>query len=232
MPLRRLLVAGILSLLLAATEVTANPIDDCNQSADLEKQIDGCTEFLQLNPFSPHVALAYGRRAEAYVNKGDFARAIADFDQAIEIDPRQARFLVGRGLAHRAHGDLDSALSRFADAFVNRCVAYEDKGQAELAVKDCTAAIALNPTDAVAYNDRGVAYEKTGNIDGALADYSKAIELDPSYRDAFANRAVLYDHKGDKELAIADYRAALAKNPAPGDRKDIESALERLGATP
>ena len=142
--------------LLAASLANANPIDDCNQSPDLEKQIDGCTEFLVVDPFSPHVALAYGRRGEAYVHKGDFARAIADFDQAIRIDPRQARFLVGRGLAHREHGDLDSALadfskaieidSRFADAFVNRCVAYEDKGKPDLAVKDCTAAIALNPT--------------------------------------------------------------------------------------
>ena len=121
---------------------------------------------------------------------------------------------------------------RFADAFVNRCVAYEDEGKPDLAVKDCTAAIALNPTDAIAYNDRGVAYEKTGNIDGALADYSKAIELDPSYRDAFANRAVLYDHKGEKERAIADYRAALSKNPALSDRRDIETALERLGTKP
>jgi hypothetical protein len=43
---------------------------------------------------------------------------------------------------------------------------------------------------------------------------------------------VLYDHKGEKELAIADYRAALAKNPNQSDRKDIETALERLGATP
>ena len=152
----------------------ANPIDDCNQSADLEKQIDGCTLFLEVDPFSPHVALAYGRRGEAYLHKGDFARAIADFDQAIRIDPRQARFLVGRGLAHREHGDLDSA----------------------------------------------------------LADYSKAIELDPSYRDAFANRAVLYDHKGEKERAIADYRAALSKNPALSDRRDIETALERLGTKP
>ena len=31
---------------------------------------------------------------------------------------------------------------------------------------------------------------------------------------------------------LADYRAALVKNPSPSDRKDIESALERLGATP
>ena len=177
------------------------------------------------------------------MHKGDFARAIADFDQAIRIDPRQARFLVSRGLAHREHGDLDSALadfskaieidSRFADAFVNRCVAYEDKGQARSRGSGLHARPSRSiRTDAVAYNDRGVAYEKTGNIDGALADYSKAIELDPAYRDAFANRAVLYDHKGDKERAIADYRAALAKNPAPEDRKDIETALERLGATP
>ena len=113
MPLKRLLVAGILSLLLAAAEATANPIDDCNQSADLKKQIDGCTLFLQLNPFSPHVALAYGRRAVAYVHKGDLARAIADFDQAIRIDPRQARFLVGRGLAYRERGDLGLRARRF-----------------------------------------------------------------------------------------------------------------------
>ena len=53
MPLKRLLVAGILSLLLAAAEATANPIDDCNQSADLKKQIDGCTLFLQLEPVQP-----------------------------------------------------------------------------------------------------------------------------------------------------------------------------------
>jgi predicted negative regulator of RcsB-dependent stress response len=43
---------------------------------------------------------------------------------------------------------------------------------------------------------------------------------------------VLYDHKGDKDRAIADYRAALANNPAPQDRKDLEAALERLGAAP
>src|SRR5512138_3268786 len=85
----------------------ANPIDDCNQNEDAEKQIDGCTEFLQLDPFSPYVALAYGRRAEAYMRKGDLAHAIADFDQAVSIDGCQARLYVGRGLAHRDKGDLD-----------------------------------------------------------------------------------------------------------------------------
>ena len=188
----RVMITGSLigaSVFLFIGFAQANPIDDCNQSADLEKQIDGCTLFLQLNPFSPHVALAYGRRAEAYVHRGDLARAIADFDQAIRIDPRQARFLVGRGLAHREHGDLDSALADFSKAIEidpalpmpSSIAASPTRKRGRRNSRSRTApAIAINPKDAVAYNDRGVAYEKTGNIDGALADYSKAIELDPT----------------------------------------------------
>ena len=162
MILRCLIGASVFSAtaLLAVGSAQANPIDDCNQSDDAEKQIDGCTEFLQLDPFSPYVALAYGRRAEAYMRKGDLARAVADFDQAVAIDGSQARLYVGRGLAYRDKGELDKAIgdfskaieldSKFGEAFINRCVVYEDKGQADLAIADCTAAIAINPKDAVA----------------------------------------------------------------------------------
>jgi len=40
----------------------------------------------------------------------------------------------------------------------------------------------------------------------------------------------IYDHKGQKDRAIADYRAALAKNSSEENRKDLEAALQRLGA--
>ena len=167
----------------------ANPIDDCNQSADLEKQIDGCTEFLEVDPFSPHVALAYGRRGEAYVHKGDFARAIADFDQAIRIDPRQARFLVAAA-SLIASTAISFRARRFQQGHRDRLHALptpssivaslRGQGEPDLAVKDCTAGPSpLNLHGRRRLNDRGVAYEKTGNLDGALADYSNAIELDP-----------------------------------------------------
>ena len=130
--------------LLAAPSAQANPIDDCNQSDDAEKQINGCSEFLQLDPFSPYVALAYGRRGEAYMRKGDLAHAIADFDQAVAIDGSQARFYASRGLAYRDKRDLDRAIadfskaieldSKFGEALINRCVVYEDKGEADLAI--------------------------------------------------------------------------------------------------
>ena len=129
----------------------ANPIEDCNQDADLDRQIDGCTRFLQQEPFGPHVALAYGLRGGAYRSKGEVKRAIEDFDLALEIDPRQARIYVNRGLAYRDKGDLDQAVadfskaieidSQYGDALVNRCVAYADQGKPDLAIADCTKAI-------------------------------------------------------------------------------------------
>ena len=149
--------------LLATMLAQANPIDDCNQSADIERQIDGCTQFLQLDPFSPHVALAYGRRGEAYVHKGDFARAIADFDQAIALDPKDA------------------------DAYYNRGWAYDEKGELDRAIADYTKAIALDPNDADHYYGRGWAYQNKGDKDKAIADYRKALEIDPSHQYAKNN---------------------------------------------
>ena len=84
MILRYLIGAGVI---LAVGSAQANPIDDCNQNPDAAKQIDGCTEFLTLEPESPYVALAYGLRGGAYQKEGDLNRAIADFNHAIEIDP-------------------------------------------------------------------------------------------------------------------------------------------------
>jgi len=144
----------------------ASPIEDCNQSADVPRQIEGCSRFLQEDSLSPYVALAYGLRGGAYQKKGDRESAIADFSQAIGIDPRQVSVYVNRGLAYRDKGDLDRAIADFSkaieidsqsgEAFINRCVAYKDKGQYDLAMADCTNAIAINPNDAVAYNDLGV----------------------------------------------------------------------------
>ena len=63
MILRYLIGTGVI---LAVGSAQANPIDDCNQNPDAAKQIDGCTEFLTLEPESPYVALAYGLRGGAY----------------------------------------------------------------------------------------------------------------------------------------------------------------------
>ena len=79
--------------------------------------------------------------------------AIAELDQAIELDPEFSLAYVARG---NAHFDLE---------------------QYEPAIVDFTKAIELAPDSALAYGNRGSAYAATGQNAQAKADYEKALPL-------------------------------------------------------
>ncbi len=94
---------------------------------------------------NPQFAVAYNNRGNAYDDKGDVDRAIADYNAALQIDANYAAAYYNRGIAWRRKGDLDRAIA------------------------DYDQAIKLNPT-ATAYNNRGSAWDAKGEIDRAMAD--------------------------------------------------------------
>jgi tetratricopeptide (TPR) repeat protein len=53
---------------------------------------------------------------DAYSGKGEHDRAIADYDQAISLDPKFVLAWNGRGNAHAGEGDYDSAIADFDEA--------------------------------------------------------------------------------------------------------------------
>jgi tetratricopeptide (TPR) repeat protein len=86
----------------------------------------------------------------------DYNRAIADFTQAIRIDPN------------------------YALAYSNRGSAYLQKGDYDIAIADCTQAIRLFPDFFIPpYINRGFAYMFEGNYRQAHADAEKALQIDP-----------------------------------------------------
>ena len=118
--------------------------------------------------------------------KGDYRGAIADYDQAIALDPEHAV------------------------AYSNRGAIYYALGQYPQAIADYDQAIALNPEYAVAYSNRGAIYYTLGQYPQAIADYDQAIALNPEYAEALSNRAATYTALKQYPQAIAGYDQAIA----------------------
>ena len=120
---------------------------------------------------------------------GDLDGAIADFNRAAELDPKDDAPYYNRAQAKRLKKDVAGAIA------------------------DYTKAIELGSTNPAAYNNRGNARSENKDRDGAIADYTRAIELKPDYARAYYNRARTKEAKGDKTGAAADLKHAQQLDP-------------------
>lgn len=180
------------------------------------------------------LAWAYNNRGNAYRDKGAPDRAIADYNEAIRLDPRDALAYNNRGNAYGDKGDRDRALEdyneairldpKYAFAYRNRGDIYSDKGDRDRAIADYNEAIRLNPKYPSAYNGRGNAYLAKRDFDRAIADYSEAIRLDPKDAIFYRNRGRASRSMGDLGRAIADYSEAIRLDPQYADAYNSRGA--------
>jgi len=178
--------------------------------------------------------------------KRDYDGAIADYNEAIRLDPNYAAYN-NRGLARYDKKDYDGAIAdyyeairlnpNYAAAYNNRGLARYDKGDYDSAIADSSEAIRLDSNYALAYNNRGIARRNKQDYDGAIADSSEAIRLNPNYAHAYNNRGIARRNKQDYDGAIADFSEAIRLNPnyaraynnrgmakrAKGDTRDAEA---------
>ena len=79
----------------------------------------------------PSYATAYNNRGAAYLAKDDYERAIRDFDQAINLNLRDALAHNNRGLAYWGKGEYDLAIRDFEKA-LQLALANGEKGLANI----------------------------------------------------------------------------------------------------
>jgi tetratricopeptide (TPR) repeat protein len=180
-----------------ARQQVSQQIFRCN-GEDADQAIASCTELIYSSDYYDRKG-ALENRARAYQTKGDFERAIADYNEAVRLDPKSARAFTDRGSAYQTNGDLERAITdydeairldpRSARAFTNRGTAYEAKGNLERAIADYDEAIGLDPKDAFVFTSRGTAYEAKGDLERAIVDYNEAIRLDPKNKEALKSLA-------------------------------------------
>src|SRR5262245_40255043 len=135
--------------------LSAQSVRQCN-GAEPVPAIMGCTAIINARSSSPtQKSGALTNRGRAFAQRGEMERAIADFNQAVQIDPMNSRAWANRGDFYSAMGDY------------------------ERAVQDYDGAIKANPEDFEAYNQRGTMHLIMGEPDRAIPFYDKAIAVNP-----------------------------------------------------
>ena len=168
-------------------------------------------------------AKAFLARGRARLQTGKFDDAVADFSEAIRLEPKSVDAWAARGMAYCDRGDFDKAVADFSEvlrlapktfkARIARGTAYGKKGDHDQAIADFTAAIAVDPNYALAYGYRAVDYYRNGDLDHALADINEAIRRDGKDAALFCNRGMMHVAQGHFDQAIADCSEALWLNP-------------------
>ena len=174
----------------AAASVRATPKDvaACGQVAAADTTIMGCTRIIEDGRQKPKGrAAAFYNRGNAQAAKGDHPAAIADYDEAIKLEPKNARAYNNRGTSRSDNGEIDQAIedfsaaikqdARFASAYFNRANAYAAKGETARALEDYASAIKLNRRNVNAYIARGALLLASGETARARADMRQAATL-------------------------------------------------------
>jgi tetratricopeptide (TPR) repeat protein len=168
-------------------------------------------------------AEAYNDRGNERATAGDDRGAIADFTEAIKLNPKFTEAYNSRGNARVILGDKQGALDDFnkaiqlnpkdGEAYNNRGNLRASIGDKPGAIADFTEAIKLNPKFTEAYNNRGNTRVILGDKQGALDDFNKAIQLNPKDGEAYNNRGSLRADIGDRPGALVDFDRAIQLNP-------------------
>jgi len=216
-------------------------------AADVRKdcvsgQIDACTQILQSNPADFN---ALANRAIGFRVRGEYDRAITDFDAAVGINPGIAGLYLERGLAYEAKGEHLPAIRDFSEAIergpklvqahFGRAMAYQANGQRDLSIADMDNAMRLDRNMVAAlYMQRGNQLRAIRQYDEAIAAFDRTIEINAAWPLAWCGRAASFDDKGDSERATADYRKCI-ELPEKSDlerqrQREARERLEKLGA--
>ena len=124
-----------------------------------DRAISDLTAAIRLDPKEEFYYLA---RGDSYKWKGDYARAIADYSEAIrrtKTAPRFSLFHRIRGCGYFASGEYDNAIADFSTVIGHKLVTEDSK--------------------AWSYEARSRTYKAKGDHALALSDHKEAIRIEP-----------------------------------------------------
>jgi serine/threonine-protein kinase len=212
---------------------------------------DSCRRAISINGQLIPVHVILGRIQDG---TGQRDLAVANFQRALELDPRSGEALAGMARSYEAMGRMAEAEATFKKAIavrpdfwdaVNTLGSfYFRHARYREAETQFRHVLELTPDNSAAYSNLGVVLARLEDLPGAQAMYEKSIALSPTYA-AYTNLANSYSAQGKYQLSADTYRKALALNDkdyrvwgslshslllAKGWNAEVQSGFERAAA--
>ncbi|MDF1663134.1 MAG: protein kinase [Planctomycetota bacterium] len=168
--------------------------------------------------------------------KKNYPEAFKYHDKAIQLDPNNPSFYVGRAYTYIVAKKQAKALTDYikviqlaptARNYTDRGNLYEAVRDFEKALDDQNQALKLNPNYSRAYENRGFAYIALKQDEKALADFAKAIELGAASQAPYIQRAAIFSQKNELDRAISSYTSGIRQFPDKGSLYFLRAKIQR-----
>ncbi len=189
-----------LAIGIAAVVIVILTITTLNRNEDYNTTVSIWNSATQATPHNPRT---WSNLGEALAAQNNLARAVAQYEKALDLDPD---FL-------EAHVNLGDALTTLAR--------YEE------AIDHCRQAIGINPYSAQAYNNWGAALYRKNDLDGSVAQYRKALEIDRDHAEANFNMGTSLLKMGNLQQAAEHFRRVLRAQPDDAETQRILRQLKQ-----
>lgn len=166
-------------------------------------------------------ASPFNSRARLYFNstkREDWLLSLADYNKAIELDPKNAEYFCNRGAIHAKLNNLNAAIQDFNQGlaidpthkvgYLNRSIMYNMQGDIPKALSDIESYLRFDPYNADLWYESGICKRKLNREGDALLDFNKAIQYNAKKGIYYHERAKSLLSAGRKQDARADYYKA------------------------
>jgi tetratricopeptide (TPR) repeat protein len=188
-------------------------------------------------------ALVLGYLGDRLQAQGDPIAAVATYQKAREIDPRNAGIPLNLGLAYASAGNLAAAIASYEASLaaapaqpltlVNLGNAHAARDDLPEAVAAYRRALALDSREPLAWFNLGGAQLRMGAADSALASFRRASSFDPSLSLARFLAARVLLQRGDRAGALREIESGLRFDSTNAEARAMRDRLRReLGRVP
>jgi tetratricopeptide (TPR) repeat protein len=171
----------------------------------------------------------------ALVEVGRATEAIAQYEQALQLQPGYSKAHYNLGITLMQVGRVPEAIAQYeqalriwpdyADAHNNLGIALAQVGRVPEAIAQYEQALRIWPDYADAHNNLGIALARVGRVPEAIAQYEQALRIETDHARAHYNLGIALAQAGRVPEAMDHWKQALRIKP------DFAEAHYNLGVT-